>query len=196
MPPLFAMSSFKRRNMNMAIHKAHKWVEKQVEGGLHYKAVFVPFSESRHASSDWKSINWKVTLSKGSHSLTTDYGQGIAHLPGYYEIPIHLRNKIIIDDEVSRAVESGKWRRWVNSNGGYFGREAKIPAPTLTDVLAALLMESDVLDCTGFESWCENNGFHSDSRSVERIYEQCLKNSLALQHLIDLKKARKAFENY
>lgn len=52
--------------------------------GLTIRAEFVPFSKSRNAESEWQSLNWKVTLQRnGRDVLTTDYGAGIAHCPGY-----------------------------------------------------------------------------------------------------------------
>lgn len=52
--------------------------------GLTIRAEFVPFSRSRNAESEWQSLNWKVTLQRaGRDILTTDYGAGIAHCPGY-----------------------------------------------------------------------------------------------------------------
>lgn len=57
---------------------------------LTVKSVFVPFSQSRNRDEkDEKgrtrySLNWKVTLVRdGRDVLTTDYGAGIAHCPGY-----------------------------------------------------------------------------------------------------------------
>ncbi len=58
--------------------------------GITVKAEFVPFSKSRNATrtdtdgKPWKSLNWKVTLQRnGRDILTTDYGAGVAHCPGY-----------------------------------------------------------------------------------------------------------------
>src|SRR5438045_610858 len=55
--------------------------------GLAYVAEFVPFSKSRNAKKATKpsdySLNWKLTISKGSRRVSTDYSAGIAHIPGY-----------------------------------------------------------------------------------------------------------------
>jgi hypothetical protein len=56
---------------------------------LTVKSEFVPFSRSRnrdekHDGKTRYSLNWKVTLVRdGRDVLTTDYGAGIAHAPGY-----------------------------------------------------------------------------------------------------------------
>nr|AYD75889.1 conserved hypothetical protein [Pseudo-nitzschia multiseries DNA virus] len=51
---------------------------------LTVEAEFVPFSASRNAENEHKSLNWKVTIKRDGHDiLTTDYSAGIAHCPGY-----------------------------------------------------------------------------------------------------------------
>jgi hypothetical protein len=68
--------------------------------GITIKSEFVPFSKSRNASradnngKPWKSLNWKVTLQRGGRDiLTTDYGAGVAHCPGYQAktVPTHFQ---------------------------------------------------------------------------------------------------------
>lgn len=62
---------------------------------LTVKSAFVPFSQSRNRDEkrDGRtvySLNWKVTLVRdGRDVLTTDYGAGIAHAPGYAETRPH-----------------------------------------------------------------------------------------------------------
>lgn len=52
--------------------------------GLTVESVFVPFSNSRNAGNDHKSLNWKVSLLRqGRPVLTCDYSAGVASCPGY-----------------------------------------------------------------------------------------------------------------
>lgn len=54
------------------------------ELGLTVESVFVPFSQSRNKAEKHKGLNWKVTVKRnGRDVLTTDYGAGIGHCPGY-----------------------------------------------------------------------------------------------------------------
>lgn len=55
---------------------------------LTVESVFVPFSQSRNKAEPHKTLNWKVTVKRnGRDILTTDYGAGIAHCPGYNTSP-------------------------------------------------------------------------------------------------------------
>jgi len=53
------------------------------ELGLSLSYKFVPFSQSRNKAEKQPSLNWIITLTKGSQSLTTDYGAGCGHCPSY-----------------------------------------------------------------------------------------------------------------
>src|SRR5688572_19316451 len=56
------------------------------EIGLAYEAEFVPFSKSRNAKPDPRyndfNLNWRIHLRRNGRTLTTDYMQGVGHIPG------------------------------------------------------------------------------------------------------------------
>lgn len=154
--------------------------------GLTYTAQFVPFSQSRNAKKATKpgdySLNWKVTISKGGRSLTTDYMQGIGHLPGYSH---NTRWTIDAWDALKYACENGKVinPRQVGSVVATIGAKA-IPAPELRDVLYSLALDASVLDAASFEEWAREYGYDTDSRAGERIYKACMKIALELRAMI------------
>lgn len=162
--------------------------------GLEYSARFVPQSQSRNAKEAQPSLNWVVTLKKGRTTLTTDYMQGIGHLPpnsqklGSYERQWYERN----------AAEHGKTGR-VPSWGHSLLNPKPLPAPLLRDVLCSLVLDAGVLDHATFESWAEEYGYDTDSRKGERIYRACLEHGLKLRAMIGEKamiELREAFQDY
>lgn len=140
--------------------------------GLEYRAEFVPQRLSRHAKETRPSLNWRITLAKGGATLTTDYTQGIAHLPGYE----FGRQTIERQEQEQRAANTGKY------GGQLVGRA--IPAPPFTEVLQCLLLDAEVLDSPSFEHWAADLGFDTDSRSAERTYRECLEISLKLRAIL------------
>jgi hypothetical protein len=165
--------------------------------GLEYRAEFVPFSKSRNAKKqpakpgDY-SLNWKITINKGARSLTTDYMQGIAHIPGYTQ---RWSGRLSVDEfeNIKAACESGRSGRV----GFLQGR--LIPAPELHDVMYSLAMDAGALDAGSFEEWAGDYGYEPDSRSAEKLYRECLKIALELRAMIGedgLQKLRDASQNY
>lgn len=158
-----------------------------VEGlGLTYSALFVPFSQSRNAKKATKpgdySLNWKVTISKGNRSLTTDYMQGIGHLPGYRQ------NTRWTNDEweaLKYACENGKVTRLAYRGTWQAERGASaIPAPELRDVMYSLSLDAGAIDAGSFEEWAGDFGYETDSRKAEQIYQACMKIALELRAMI------------
>jgi len=164
---------------------------------LEYSAVFVPQSQSRNASpygiynGENLSLNWRVTISNGRASITTDYMQGIGHLPDYKQ-----GKKLVIEAKAEEyAAENGRfnYRQYVEGNRGI---PKKLTPPTLTDVLYSLVSDSDVLNYSSFEDWAENFGYDTDSRKAEDIYKACLDIALKLRAIIDIDAAQTAFQDY
>jgi hypothetical protein len=182
--------------------KAKAYCDALIAGGLSYGVEFVPQSKSRNADKKEPSLNWRVTISKNGRTLSTDYMQGVGHLPNYSHA---FANLVVYDAAVRDACEHGKSRLRDGQKNGYdaaggepwAGRGAKpIPPPTLGEVLYCLVLDSDVIDYPRFEEWAENCGYDADSRSAEKIYRQCLEIGLALRQMIDIDAAREAFQDY
>jgi len=140
---------------------------------LSYSAEFVPWKLSRNAGEKSPSLNWKITLKTPRGSLTTDYMQGIGHLPGYKHGP-----KSIMQDELERvAADSGKL-----PGRGVFAKP--LAAPALADVLHSLLLDAEALDSATFEDWACDLGYDTDSRKAESIYRACLAIGLKLRRML------------
>lgn len=158
------------------------------ELGIEYSASFVPFSQSRNAKEKKPSINWKVTVKKGNQSLTTDYMQGIGHLPNYSH---NFSSIVVYDDAVRKACETGKSVIIKHKNAydaAQAGRIAPpamiIQKPNLIDVLYSLVMDSYVLECGTFEEWASEHGYETDSRKAEKIYHDCLQIALKMRAML------------
>jgi hypothetical protein len=181
-----------REEQNNNINNALKEME------INFNAEFVPFSKSRNAKENPKiddlSINWKVTISRGRSSLTTDYMQGIGHLPN--SIKPSAFKKMYVDqaNNIKSACETGKYPKananWILS---------KINPPTLTDVLYSLLMDSDVLNYGTFEEWAGEFGYETDSRKAEKMYNECMKIALKMRAMFgdeNIQKLNELYQNF
>lgn len=163
--------------------------------GLEYSAQFVPKSKSRNAKEEQPSLNWKVTLRNAGKSFTTDYMQGIGHLP---QLPGKVPS--LLSREYERvAAESGKLGRYFSPGSRLMLTEKQVAAPLLRDVLYCLVSDSSALDFGSFEEWASDYGYDLDSRSDERVYQACLTVALHLRHLLgeaNLIKLREKFQDY
>lgn len=169
---------------------------------LSYAAKFIPQSNSRNAVEKAHSLNWVITLNRGPHSLTTDYMQGIGHVPGR---PSCLRMTLFVEENDKHAAETGrgKWYQCDGTDGQEKGfhmlRDRRIPAPSLPDVLHSLVMDSTALGYADFETWAEEYGYDTDSRKAESVYKQCLEIGLKLRAMFGDKKLselRELFQDY
>jgi hypothetical protein len=163
-----------------------------LEFGVTMAAHFVPQSMSRSRGEKRPSLNWIVTVIRpGKSVLTTDYMQGIGHVPGYPLQQQGFRKSGIPKHDYDRASETGKYPR---SNFHY----PKLSAPELRDVLHSLLMDTSDLDGS-FESWAGGVGYDTDSRKAEALYHACLKLERELRALFsvaELERLREVFQDY
>lgn len=56
--------------------------------------------------------------------------------------------------------------------------------PDLDSVLDCIVSDSDCLDY-GFDDWCDNLGYDSDSRKAEKIYNNCIEQSKGARLIFD-----------
>jgi len=165
---------------------------------------FVPFSQSRNKAEKYKSLYWLVTIQRnGRDVLTTDYSAGEGHCPAYKK-PVTRAGKVdkyaqraLIDFEVEKGTAA---RANIDFSGHVYAKPggAKIE-PELKDVLHSLVMDSDVIEAGGFESWADNFGFDTDSRKAENIYKACLEIALKMLSGFGhefLNDAKQAYEDY
>jgi len=173
--------------------------------GLTMTAEFVPFSQSRNAKKNPQvndlSINWSITINRGNRSLTTDYMQGIGHLPE--EIKQKSFNRITIAEyeTIQFACETSKI--------GFFSdvskkiiikpNNKKLNPPTLEDVLYCLLLDSEVLNYDSFESWANEFGYNVDSIKDQKVYNECMKIALKFKSMftdIEITKLHELYQDY
>lgn len=171
---------------------------------------FVPFSQSRNAKprkemtregeKPWRSLNWRVTFTRGGRDLfTTEYSAGLAHCPAYKKAQksgAGRTDSMIADKVITAEIEGGFELRYApdsafhgfavtipnpdpNSPAGSKIKKAIVPA--LRDVWASVLNDSDVLDSGGFESWASDYGYDTDSRNAESVYKACLEIGLKVR---------------
>lgn len=162
--------------------------------GLTMTAEFVPLSKSRNAG-HWESINWRVTLTRrrppgaSDLSITTDYAQGIGHLPKAFKVD--ARRTVYLQDQIDYALETG--------SGGGAPLGGKLKPPSIEEVLYSLLMDGNAIDYPSFEDWAEETGYSGDSRKAEAIYRKCLETGLKLRAMIGdaaLAELTEAFQDY
>lgn len=182
--------------------EAREIAKKAVEAlGLTYKATFVPLSQSRNANTKHDgrkvySLNWKIAISKGNQPpLVTDYGQGVAHVPGYYEAQKKLgpRSQDFFN-YYTNACETGTIVE--------FNRGKKIPPPALEDIMYCLLMDADVFDHANYESWASDLGYATRTKEGldgRHIYDECLRIALQLRAMLGdatIQQLKEAFQDF
>ncbi len=160
--------------------KQNALIDSKIEKlGLSYEATFVPQSQSRNKGKD-HCLNWNISISKDRNvTLTTDYAQGIAHIPNYNQL-----NSKKYDGFYKESCESGKYATRYNLDfgGRLYGKDfKKLPAPLLRDVLYSLVRDSEVLDYDSFELWASDFGYDTDSIKANNIYQDCLQIALKLR---------------
>jgi hypothetical protein len=151
--------------------------------GITIKSEFVPWSKSRSFKAGTptmkKNLNWKVTLCKDEREIiTVDYSAGIAHAPSYknYQPRIHgSRASIAHTEYLEHEVEKG-----TDVTVSHFGKGKPI-LPETSNVVYALLMDSEAIEYSTFEEWADAFGYDPDSRKGEAIYRQCLEIGLKMR---------------
>lgn len=135
------------------------------------QATFIPHTEASKSLDDLN-LKWQVTLLHNDKPLiTTDYTQGIGHAPAYNAPNLGTRYSIMRHAAL----------RYEAQNGQHHVTRKPLPAPSLLDVLYALHTDADALNCSGFEDWCSELGFNSDSIKHQAIYNACLSTALKLR---------------
>lgn len=170
--------------------------------GLGITSEFVPFSQSRHKAEKDPSLNYRVTLWRGTNGashpkhtdiLTTDYMMGLGHCHAHKASVRELghADSVMRDAAIRAECETGQDLR------GVFSGPAIKPDPL--DVMHSLLSDTDVINCGTFEEWTGNFGYDTDSRNAEATYRACLEIALKLRNGIGeagLAELAEAFRNY
>lgn len=180
----------------------NKQNEHMINKGLTIESEFVPFSKSCNKDNKDMSLNWRVTLVyNGQKILTTDYSAGIGHCPSYKQ---GQRMTIDYHELIKYECEKGK-------PAGYFSDSLNQVMPPINEkkrkeeikpdsanVLYSLLMDSEVLNFSSFESWADEFGYNPDSKKDEKIYDECLKIALSFRQLGEstIEELKEVFQDY
>mgnify|MGYP000853982119 CR=1 FL=1 len=168
--------------------------------GLTYTATFVPTKQPAKTVPS-PQLHWVCTLAKGQRHISIPYREGCAHVIGYQHYHKNQYEKRLHDEMIRAVCETGQYvknkRSWLSES--YIQFKATQPDPKLTDVLYCLVMDAYVLDTSGFEEWAKDYGYNTDSREAEKMYKQCIEQSLQFKNLIGqaaLDTLREAFQDY
>ncbi len=164
--------------------------------GLTVESVFVPWSRSRNAGEKNPSLNWSVTLvHNGQKVLTTDYSAGCGHAPSYKQ---SFKRDYLNESKVLRECETGLKSQYAPLSDTVISNRSKPILPDPRDVIYSLLMDSEVLDYDGFESWADSFGYDQDSRRAEKMYQACMKIALQMNRLGSsvIEELREAYQDY
>jgi hypothetical protein len=164
--------------------------------GLTYQATFQPTPQPKDKVKN-PQLHWLITLSKGKQSMSVPYREGVAHVIGYK----HHYERMTLD----QADEQDKFRKTCETGKLYKGGVAwdiikgQQPAPDMLDVLHCIVSDADVLNYSSYEEWAPELGYDPDSRAGEKVYQQCIAQSLALKQLIGfaaIEKLRELYQDY
>ena len=154
------------------------------ELGIVCASKFIPWSKSKKASEDYRTLNWTITLSRnGKEFLICPYSTGIAFCPSY---------RLTWRSTVHKECE------WECEHGLDFQDHMPI-VPDTRDVIFCLLKDAQALDFKDFEEWCNDLGMDSNSRKAEAIYQACLLNGWTLIRGLGedgLEKLKEVFQDY
>ena len=147
---------------------------------------FVPFSISRNADSNQKSLNWKVTLSSIRNKMTFDYSKGVGHLPYPNEFQLDKYQRSVVNEAVNSAVETGVARKIARGAMAFTLLHSKeeFPTPTLQGILYSLTQDADVVNYLTYEEWAADFGYDPDSRKGEKVYEECRLQAFKLSDVL------------
>jgi hypothetical protein len=163
---------------------------------VEYSATFVPFSRSRNRDEKQCNLNWVITLKAGRTEFSTDYSQGVGHIPKYQ----HGNKLVIYRDAVAETCETGLNHTIDYKNDMYRRLRAKpLAPPAKADVFYCLLMDSDVVYFACFEDWASELGHDTDSRKAAKVYEACLQTALKFRRFFneaELTELRDLFSDY
>lgn len=136
---------------------------------LSIETDFVPWSKSRNAKEDYRSLNWRVHLKRsGQVFCTVDFMKGVAYCPSYSK---YKKGTLTYEENILYETEYG-----------YSHVAGHRPIlPDILDVMECLVIDSDTLNYGTFEEWARELGMDEDSRRAEGIYRTCLETTLKLR---------------
>lgn len=136
--------------------------------GLTFEARFVPFSQSRNKNEKKPSLNWKISILRDGMIIVNeiDFSMGYGHCPHFQQMERkYVGFNLSVDDK--RAID-----RECETGVSVVGKTHRIE-PNFIDFVYSMLMDSMVLNYDSFEDWAPDFGYDPDSRSGEKVYNEC-----------------------
>lgn len=132
-------------------------------------------------SKEWQHIAWKVTIMTPRGTFTTDYKQGIGHLPKSWGLD-PLRGVLTVDKlaQIRHVLAHGCRGRDIG--GDIRGRAEELPRPSLVDVLHCIFSDAQSGE-NDFPDFCAELGYDEDSRKAEATWRACRDTGAALHRL-------------
>lgn len=153
--------------------------------GLTVECEFVPFSVSRNAGESSPSLNWRARVllnGKPASGLeSVDYMQGCGHCPASKAGTKRFPAKADLSRAIALECETGKRAMMSTNLGRPYATSAPIAAPDAGAIIAALCLDSDVLNYASFDDWADSFGYDRDSRKAEATYRACRATALSLR---------------
>lgn len=128
--------------------------------GIVMTAAHVP-STYDPKSKEWQGIAWRVTFQSPRGEFSTDFKQGIGHLPPPLTA-MHRAMTLETLTAIRKALATGK-----------VGGVALAP-PAISDVVSCLVSDASAADYATYEQWAPELGYDIDSRKGEATYRACL----------------------
>lgn len=157
---------------------------KLTEMGITMESVFIPFDKSRNKDEKCRTMNWEVTIKKGTRTvLFTEYSAGAGHCPSY-KLPVPAwfttgsngRNASYWQhlSSIFETKYGVKYNRFESIGGEHI-------QPNFVDVMYSLVSDYSVLDYADYESFADSYGYDQDSRKGEEIYKAGVRHGLKLR---------------
>lgn len=173
------------------------------EIGLSINAVFIPWSQSRNKKEKSPSLNWNITLlHKGKSILTTDYSAGCAHCPSYKKLGMYNIKQWQYEQYIIPECQKGfpvTMPAYISTIGMIHYDKHHPIMPDKKDVIYSLVMDSDVINYDSFDEWASSFGYDTDSRTAEKIYNDCKEIAFRMVKAIGtdgLTKLQEAYQDY
>lgn len=128
---------------------------------------------------------WSVILVRNGQSYTAQYSMGAAHR--VYTTPNGRRGKPVqFKYNGCYSVDEYTDLGWSVPN-----------IPEVLDVLNCLILDADSVEYNGFEEWCEEFGFNTDSIKAKKSYDQCCETRAGINRLgFRLEELQELFQDY
>jgi hypothetical protein len=153
------------------------WLDRN---GVTFTSTFVPYSKvdkSRWTTKDHKCVTWDVHLHVNDRNVMTfRYSAGVTHLKcwkGFKGFQRTIAEQAEVDHEIEHGKPLQAWR--------YGSRTIE---PDYINALQCVLYDYSVLDFPTYEQWAPDSGFDPDSRFGERVYRECIEQSLKLRNAL------------